>query len=502
MALILNGNFFACYIQCMPKSFQNFSHIDYVDSRLSPEELKSYEMSENEHKVEIDGDNFSIFITDFRRVNENGEKSNVFPIEVYFMGFMETDPVKPNELSAAIVERTKEKGGVLIVPRFENLPSKPESSNEATLALKGLSKMEKYLKEQNLDFDFSNHDVEIIGFSDGARSSLEFAGLIDKIPQKSGCQRILHQISPTATIDLVNIPENADGNEMIRGFSKQVTWIVFEESRLRINNVIEKEQRELTNNIYAKMASGEIYQNENEMDIIVNNETSQKDENGNHRYPLLVQKFKKIGEPLSAYDTGTIKEVVTSLARLVSSKEGRDLFVEQFKESLAINIPFLTDVIIRALAANPGYKPEDIMSGKVVAHALNAIPGLKEHMLANEIRSPVCNQLTTFDLDMQFPIEDIVFPAEAYGRTLRKQFSESTGTLEVTAPRTIMEQVEHALKNNDDEMLGVLCYQHPDLFKRVLFPHAKSVELKFTGKQGGLSSTHLAPLKHPEEFFK
>jgi len=479
------------------------SDIPYVDSRLSKDELANYELSSFENKLEIDGEKYSLYIMDFRKEEPNGEKSKDYPIDFYTMGFMETDPVKPNELSAAVIERAKERGGVLVIPRFENLPNNPASDAEARLTVAGLKQLESKFAESGIDFDLSSRDVDIIGFSDGARSALELAGLIDKVSPKGEPKRTLRSISPTAVIDLIDVPEDADGNELIRGFAKQVTWITLEETRLRINNAVTQEQKRLSDTIFQKMAEGLIIEPERNMGSIVETEKNSRDDEGNYVYPLLVKGFKQIEDPAHAYEPDTMFQVARSVSRLLSYKEGRAIFGEQLEESTDLNIPFLTDVIERAVTSNPKFSVEDFQNGNfvnAVAEGLKVYPNLQHHVKANETRSPICDELSTFDIDVVFPVEDIVFPAEGYGRTIRKKIESGEAKIPYQTSRVVMEQVEHALATGDNEMLGVICARYPQVFERVLFPNAKSVNIRFTGEYGKLSGTHLAPLKKPEAF--
>ncbi|KKP70108.1 hypothetical protein A2X44_00100 [candidate division CPR3 bacterium GWF2_35_18] len=261
-------------------------HIPYVDSRLSKEQLQQYHLGEFERRYEIDGEEFSIYIMDFRSETEHG-KAQDYPIDFYTMGFMETDPVKPNELSAAIIEQAKERNSVLIVPRFENLPHNPGSDVEAQLVLRALELESKHGNKE-IDFNLATHDVKIIGFSDGARTAVELAGLVNQIPpENDNIKRTLRSISPTAVIDIIDEGKKADGTTMFKGFTEQVTWITLEEMRMRLNAQLDEEAQRLNENVHEKMASGEISIPESEFAKAVQHELRSRDESGKSNYPLL-----------------------------------------------------------------------------------------------------------------------------------------------------------------------------------------------------------------------
>lgn len=480
--------------------------IPLVDPVLSKEELKRYDLREHEIQMEIEGVKFSLCVMDFSENGKKDEKQEPPPLALYFMGFGEGDITEPNDLSAHIIERAKKQRQILIVPRFPQLNQLDKPYSEASITLKG---MEELNQKEKLPLDLARQDIEIFGFSNGGRNSIEAAGAINSIAPngKEGKQpkRVLHQISPTCVIDVFD-PQKSDrlkGIEFTSGFVKQVTWITLEETRLRLNAQITRERARFNKDIHRKMESGEITRGEREFSQISAEESKAKDPDGTYKYPLIAKGLEEIPAPKKAFDQVSAVKTAQSIAQLFSYPEGRAIFNDQLNASKEENIVFLKQVIERAMSGSPlstGQGLSEKSLWQAAKETATAFGPVLEHFAKAEMRDPVCDGLETFNIKAHLPIEDVIFPNESFGRTVAEQIRKFGVRYNVSAYTE--DGIRNALKKGDIQLAGRMLINHPEELGYLLFPRAKSLEISFEGEYGSLSGGHLAPLKSPAEYIK
>lgn len=508
---------------------ENF--IPFVHTDRSKESLAELQKHAKEITLSFEGQEIQVLIFDFRSETAKKENQIQYPqLTLYFMGFPQIETVKPNDLTGGILDRAQKNGSVVIIPRFKEIPNTPNL--EATLVLQALSSEESSLGEnilapeieekthslrgtlrealsqEGIDIDLTQQNVEIISYSDGGRVGIKMAGYIDtyELKQKkdgSFPTRTLIALSATNIIDEIPNDQEATGKTHVDTFNKQVFWAVIEEVRLRLNALIQKEKNLLNQKAHEWIAGHDFKESAESYKKLQDQLLASQKKDGSSVFPLLKNNFALIEDAQEAFDSQTTLSVIKNLSKLVTFPEGITHFVSQVKESSQENLGMLFDVIKRAATARKKHtydtlntlsEVELIYQGVLSLKAMN-----KQFSYAEKRLDTVCNSLESFDIRCVWPSEDLTSPDKAYGQTFRRLFSaysdeEKNGILN-EIPEEGQKRIQQALEKEDDTEMGKLFIEYSFVLGKILFPKAKSVSIRFTGKRGVMAATHLAPMK-------
>lgn len=509
--------------------------IPEVDSPIPQKEMDKYALHDHEFKIELKFNNqterFSLFVIDFRDCPKSRDdvKSRSCPVSVYCLPFGETDPVAPNLLSGQIIEQAKHNRQVLIIPRFEYMPKNKGGDIEAKLVLEGLKHIAPRLVAKGIHVDLFKHPIEIIGFSDGARIAVELAGIVNntvkagKRDQHIGeAKRELFLLSPTAVLQIVPDSSKELGVAFSAKFVKQVAWITIEEVRLRLNANIKAGQVSgipvIPDPRYAFdkntikcviVALQKIIADPKGRKMFMEEFDDSRAKNLAFLFDVLIRARTaqpNFSCPPAEYGKAILKrhanETSVWLATLDKHPDLKRQVITAIQEKDAATLGKLYLRYPQEMrAALPDGRIDLLASvGAYLRGAWRAVGPFLRQFQANEKRSKVCDGLELFSVKARLPIEDLIYSHDAFGRTLRRNISQF-GLPTLLSP-SLKDEVQNAIKQKDDVMLGRLLTIHPAKLGSLLFPRARSTEIHFVGKPGTLSATHLAPFARPDKFFE
>ena len=518
------------------------AHIDFVHTdrpRVILEELNSLGKI---HTFEFDGTNVEVQVFDFRPdqlKKMNQESIEKTPVTFYFTGFPQSEMANPHDLTGAIIEQARETGGILLIPRFKELPATANIEDEVLMSALGILQVEdntiknpetrgelkkingilsRELLQDSISLDLSAQDVTLYGYSDGNRLLVQMCGKIDeiKLVAKSNGQvpeRKLVSFSSTSIIDEARRDTKPTGKEHTKRFKRQVVWTAIEETRLRLNYLIDKEKRVFEEKFYQVMEEERVDENEEQIGRVRVEILTQKDKEGNDLFPLLKHGLEHIEDAEMALDPRTIRAVLTSVLRLNSFEVGNKIFREQLQDASKANLGMLYDVLQRGVTGKREYTYEELGQMResrlwmLLWHGFRSTDAINAQFAHAEHRNDeICGTLSTFNVECIWPLEDLIAPEDAYGQTIRRiiaeNYKESDEQLRASVEGEVLEEINICIEEEDDKQLGRIFIENAESMGFLLFPKAKSVRVQFVGRRGGMESTHSGLTKKADLFLK
>ena len=515
--------------------------IEYVHTDRPRAELFESLKAGKEYKFGFEDQEISVMMFDFRPEEiKNREKESVekTKFSMYFTGFAQADLINPHDLTGGIIERAKDRGEVLLIPRFKDLPKVANTEDEILMTALGVDQVKvsseverakldeingvllKQLEADGVSIDLQSQDVTVYGWSDGDRPALQVAGQINGIPLKGRRDRSIPKrtfvsLSSTSIINEALPDKKATGTIHTERFNRQVEWAVYEETRLRLNHCIEQEkaifERDFAQFYHQEMQAYQYTESSEMIERLKQKLLSTKEKDGEYKYPIMQKGLQPIPEAQVAMQKDVRDKTISTLLKLVSFPYGRKVFSEQFNQSLKDNLGMLVDVVRRAATGNSKYTYDQLAKFKWFKLALAGISSKKAIMTqfakAEHRMDHICNKLETFDVQAIWPREDMIAPREAYGWTIRRILSERQNVenaediwsgLDIETA----EDMRVAVEEGDDERVGELFMQNSEVLGFLLFPRAKRVRVIFVGRPGSMKATHVGITKNANDYLK
>ena len=238
---------------------------------------------------------------------------------------------------------------------------------------------------------------------------------------------------------------------------------------------------------------------------------ARKNEQGTDEFPFIKHGMEHIDTAPEAFDSKTMLTTANSFLKLLSFPEGKKQLVSHFKESATENLGMLFDVIRRASTGSGKYTYEQVLAMDPVKFALVGFmeaQNIQDQYIPTEHRlDNICDNLQSFDIKAVWPVEDLLATDTAYGATIRRLLTRDNAQVSQQEianglPDEVRSHFELALRNNDNESLGVLFTKYSKYMGKILFPNAHSVDIRFEGERGHMSGSHLAPMKNSSPYLK